>query len=119
VEDNSAPDLEGGRPESVSGDGVNGIYYLENSWPFYERDSESGRMVVSTADAMTVIRADGSGMTEADIYFRGTSFKLSPTQVTNRAISSQQALDWVIQSAPENAQWLYKVGIHEMGHALG
>ena len=113
---NNAPELRNNDPYSVSGDGINGIYILEGDWPFKDEEDPTK---VSSADAMTVIRADGKGMQEADIFFRGSSFELTPAQAATKTVALSDSETWVINSAPENTQWLYKVGVHEMGHALG
>jgi len=118
VTSNSAPSMTNNTPDSVSGDGINGIYYVRGNWPFYDTDN-TGKKITSNADAMTVIRADPRGLIEADIFFREESFRLTSAEERMDKLSPQETALWIQKSAPENVAWMYKVGAHEMGHAMG
>jgi hypothetical protein len=97
---NTAPEPKNGDPNSVSGDGVNGVYVLGGVWPWKDKDPHS--------DAMTVVTFSDSGIREADIFFRESSFSTGGTYVAGSP-----------QTSSSSVQWIYMIAIHELGHALG
>lgn len=113
-----APDFQGDHTvdnaNKLSGDGVNGVYWLEEPWPWNESSPQS--------DAMTLVKFDGQGIVETDVYFRARSFKTrSQTQVTQSEVRPDPTTNVTFQplSAPVDAQWIYVIGVHEFGHAVG
>jgi hypothetical protein len=90
-------------PQSVSGDGVNGIYWITRDWPWQESNPDS--------DAMTVVRFTRGRIVEADIYFRAGSFPSQNISVDSAGFKPQEA--------SVDAQYVYVIAVHEVGHALG
>lgn len=101
-----APELHGNNPESVSGDRVNGIYWITGEWPWETSQPHS--------DAMTVVLFDQDGILEADIFYRASALDdLTPPP---DALATQ---DFSFGTDYQSRQWVYVLGLHEMGHALG
>lgn len=99
-------------PESVSGDGVNGIYMLSEPWPWAEESPNS--------DAMTVLKFSENGIIESDIFFRERSFDGSIIQPTSLKQEDQTPFKTLeVRDASLNYQWVYIIGVHELGHAMG
>jgi len=100
---------------NLSGDNVNGVYWLEEPWPWSETSPDS--------DAMTLVKFDGEKIVEADVYFRARSFEsrgtLALAQSEDRPDPTLETPVFKPQAAPVGAQWSYVIGIHEFGHALG
>lgn len=100
--------------EKISGDGVNGVYWLEEPWPWNEESPKS--------DAMTLVKFDGNRIVEADIYFRARSFENHRTLATTQSEGRDEPEEsgkFEPANARVDAQWIYVIGIHEFGHALG
>ena len=110
----TAPDFHGD-PKSVSGDGVNGIYWVTGEWPWKGDKSHS--------DAMTVVFFNDEGVAEADVYFRASSFDMSSSQ-PSMAIATESAhpVNYSVFSdlrATSASVWINLLAIHEFGHVLG
>jgi hypothetical protein len=98
-----------GSVSAVSGDHVNGVYWVEGDWPWAKSSPDS--------DAMTVVVFSSNRIAEADVFFRASSFP----EKSGSALSAT-GLDGAlteIASAPIEDQWIYVIGLHEFGHALG
>ena len=110
----TAPDFHGD-PKSVSGDGINGIYWVTGDWPWKDDKNHS--------DAMTVVSFDDNGVVEADIYFRAGSFDLSSTE-PSMAIAAEGAhpVNYSVFAdlqATSASVWINLLAVHEFGHVLG
>ncbi len=82
-----------GDVKELTYDGVNGIYFLSEPWPFpTSKDS----------DAMTVIAFDRQHIIGADIFFRAQSYALEDVSKKTLAL-----------------KFVKLIGVHEMGHVLG
>lgn len=111
----------------VIGDGVNGIYFLPEPWPWAK---EKGK---ENTDAMTVLINKGTKIVEADIFYRISSFS------AKYAIPESSQTEFTINENPELAlnqfalttestetnqvtrdeKWTKVAFIHECLHALG
>ena len=114
-----APAMKGTSVDSVSQDGVNGVYYVRGTWPWPDTDGKH-------ADAMTQLVFSPNGIIEADVFFRASSFSVADaglvTYVSSHSSASEASLDDLrksIQSYDVNVQWIYLIAVHEFGHALG
>lgn len=114
---------------NISGDGVNGIYWVEEPWPFTQSPN---------ASAITVLQFSDSGIKETDVFFRANSFT-PPNGSTNNAVQQMKATYWSGNRQGQNqskdnqtfqsgfstsnssvdAQLLYVIAVHEFGHVLG
>ena len=129
--DESAPAMKDINPDSVSSDGINGVYWVPEPWPWKDKDPNS--------DAMTVVVFKRGRIVEADLFFRERSFQ-GPIQIPNEAsfssimnskptslltdagsITTSTVADpaEITQGASSNVKWIYTIGVHEFGHALG
>lgn len=127
-----APAMKNNKPESVSNDGVNGIYWIDGEWPWEGENAGS--------DAMTVVGFTKGGIVEADIFFRARSYagkvyipsnedsESTPLTTGNRpsvleptaahdAVSIEPSS--ILADSTANVQWVYMISLHEFGHALG
>lgn len=112
----SAPDMKNNDPQSVSGDGINGIYWIDGTWPWAESDPNS--------DAMTVVNFSESGITEADVFFRAQSFSgevWMPASKSDDSVApeSVKLTPADLSKSSRNLQWVYMIAVHEFGHVLG
>lgn len=83
-----------GNPGAHRGDGKNGIYWIDEDWPW--EDTNPGSI------AITRITVDNDRIIEADIFFKASSFASYQPQENNLVY-----------------RWLYLASVHEVGHALG
>jgi len=105
AESNAAP-VWLGQVTTVSGDGVNGIYWISEPWPWPNEPD---------TDAMTVVIFSPDRITEADIFLRADSFN-------KRNLSTMEtihSIDTSIEDGDINVKWSYLLALHEFGHALG
>ncbi|MEO5667966.1 MAG: matrixin family metalloprotease, partial [Bdellovibrionota bacterium] len=134
-EEVNPPDFDG-TVSKVSGDHVNGIYWVrEKDWAWGESDPD--------AVAMTVVSFSHDGISEADVFFRAKVFarKTSAT-VAKASISNDTStgmpMDFFLglgftstrslasaaynlaSSNPNPVEHqVFMVSVHEMGHAMG
>lgn len=130
VHQEDAPAIVDGKPSSVSGDGVNGVYWVPEPWPWKDKDPN--------ADAMTVVLFENGRIKEADVFFRAQSYdgpvyapngavkavpagsKVKETEFKNVAAGLRaDSASHVTDGATANVKWGYMLAIHEFGHALG
>lgn len=93
----------------VSGDGVNGIYWVDSRWPWIEANP--------TSDAMTVVKFRRGHIVEADVFFRSESFPL--TNISTRGLAASEVEGGATLRGSIDSKWLYVIAVHELGHALG
>lgn len=122
-----APVMKNLDPQSVSGDGVNGVYWVPEPWPWKDKDPNS--------DAMTVVLFEKNRIVEADVFFRSRSFD-GPVTFPNESLYSSIIGDGnsllteagaglstepseITKGSSANVRWAYVIGVHEFGHALG
>lgn len=130
VHQEDAPAIVGGKPSSVSGDGVNGVYWVPEPWPWKDKDP--------SAAAMTVVLFENGHIKEADVFFRASSYdgpvyapngavkstpmgsKVKETEFRNAAAGLRtEGASHITDGATANVKWSYMLAIHEFGHALG
>jgi len=101
----------GENPKKVNGDGINGIYWITEEWPWQKTDPNS--------DAMTVIQFNKDGIAEADVYFKAESYgKTTITDEKAKALFSPQE-GFNILDTDASIKWVYLLAAHELGHVLG
>jgi len=122
----TAPRAEGSA-ENVIGDGVNGIYFLPEPWPWAKTEGKEN------SDAMTVLINRGDKITEADIFYRVSTYSKTYSLETP---PEEAALDAAAASDGEHVsthvmngsyqgsisaddRWTKVAFIHECMHALG
>lgn len=91
-DDNRAPPYNN-NPSAMNQDGVNGIYYVEGTWPWTTK--------IPGSLAVTLTRFNANGIVEADIFMKGDE-KL-----------------FINSDAAANLPWISYIVQHEFGHALG
>lgn len=116
--------------DDVIGDGINGIYFLPEPWPWPA--TGKGR----ESHAMTVLRNKGTVIVEADIFYRASAFSAKysgPAHTTKQESVSllkdsdpnitldQIALNtqYVTPALGRDEKWTKVAFIHECMHALG
>ena len=108
----AAPSYSEQNVDEVSGDGINGVYWVTGRWPWKKKEPNS--------DAMTVVSFSASRITEADIFFRARSFRdISGDLSRLGALQISVAPGFEIESASVTSQRIYTIGLHEFGHAIG
>ncbi len=123
VEKSSAPKFRND-VEKVSGDRVNGIYFLPEPWPWANTKGKEN------SDAMTVLINRGSTIVEADIFYRASTYSKSYDGSDNALIINTNSSDSAVNtfilntSFAESAlgsdeKWTKVAFIHECMHALG
>ena len=104
-ESNAAPNIRNNQPDSVSNDGVNGVYWIEGEWPWAEDQPHS--------DAMTVVTFAQERIVEADVFFKASAFD------SNGGRGDQNPTTFDFEQDSKDAQWTFVIAVHELGHSLG
>ncbi|HVJ64050.1 MAG TPA: hypothetical protein VM901_02235 [Bdellovibrionota bacterium] len=122
----TAPRAEGSA-DNVIGDGVNGIYFLPEPWPWATTKGKEN------SDAMTVLINRGNEITEADIFYRVSTYSKTynlETPPEESALEAAAARDGehvsthvmngsYQESVSADDRWTKVAFIHECMHALG
>lgn len=108
VNSSNAPTYRG-NPDQLSRDGVNGIYLVDEPWPFPDGQE---------AEGMTVVQFDPAGIVEADIYIRLAGL-VHPNSTVAPFYSILPIDRAAILLSDVNVRWARVLNLHEMGHALG
>lgn len=107
-QESKAPTYEGD-PDKLARDGVNGIYYVPEPWPWNDGADTEG---------MTVVQFSGDAIVEADIYLRANG--LNQAGVAPSITYQNLPIDMVNSaSSNPNLKWARVLALHELGHALG
>jgi len=109
-----------GNENLVKGDGINGIYWVQGEWPWKDKNPQSV--------AMTVVSFNGNKIVEADIFFKADYFSNKDQILTTNPQQDDEESSlffepdqsvFDLENSTAAQQWMYVVGIHELGHALG
>jgi hypothetical protein len=143
-----APSFSGRNPDSVAnsvlGDGINGIYWVEGEWPWAQENPNS--------DAMTLVAFEAGRIIEADLFFKADSFsenafakkvqffdmsklaenktekksffssllsRFSMFEKNTSSLAGEIIVPQEISVSSTSTKWLFVLGVHEIGHALG
>jgi hypothetical protein len=122
LEGSSAPKIRRS-VDDVIGDGVNGIYYLPEPWPWAEVKGKED------SDAMTVLINRGATIVEADIFYRISTFSKYSDEALGedrpRMVSGFATNEFIMNSEQQNPKigfderWTKVAFIHEAMHAIG
>lgn len=108
VTTSNAPSYRGD-PDALTRDGINGIYLVDEPWPFPDGQE---------AEGMTVVQFDPAGIVEADIYIRLAGL-VHPNSTVAPFYSILPIDRAAILLSDVNVRWARVLNLHEMGHALG
>jgi len=94
VSKSTAPDWGNTAADAENVDGVNGIYFLQEPWPWKTAEEDTSP-THSHTEAITEVKFSSDHVIEADLFIRASSF------------------------TADDAAHLFLVATHEFGHSLG